>query len=467
MPERNEDARIYTMAQEEPMRAVWKMGIPVTVGLLFMAAYNLVDTYFIGLLHDDAQLAAANLAYPIMMVLIAAAGIVGNGGASYIARCIGAGDMEEANRTLWTGLELTVLGSLGLTAGGIFFLQPILTLLGAEGDTVFYTGQYVFVLFAGSVFIMGNYAVGQLLRSEGSIRYSMIGMLAGTLANLLLDPLFIFTFHLGIRGAAIATVLGNALGLAIFVYCYAAKKSLLRPTLHIAGLEGRIVKEIMWVGIPHTLEQLFTTAAMVVNNNLAAGYGTATVAAMGISMKLMSVGSYIYQGFAAGCQPLMGYNFGAKNYVRLKKLIQAGILVITLVECGILAICGVFAPALAGLFSESGAVTAIAARTLRAAMLMLPFVGTTVMVRNAYNSIGMPQYSFGITVIRQLFLYIPLLLLFNRWWGYTGLIYAQPVEEFICMAVAAWILSRTIRRLQTETDGQEKGTHGREKLLDS
>lgn len=443
----NEDKRIYTMAEEKTVKAVFKMGIPVTMGMLFMVVYNLVDTYFVGLLHDDYQLAATNLAYPIMMVTIAIAGIVGNGGASYIARCMGAGNQEEAEHTLTIGFELIVISGIVIAIAGMLFLNPIIMILGAKENTFEYTRDYCSVMLVGAVMTMGNYAIGQLLRSEGSTFYSMIGMIAGTVANIILDPLFIFTLGLQIRGAAIATVLGNALGVVIFLCFYLRRKTILSPSIKYLKMDMNIIKEIMWVGIPHTLEQFFTTAAMIVNNNLASGYGELTVAAMGIANKIMSFGNYIYQGMAAGCQPLMGYNYGAKNYGRMKELIRSGVVVITAMEFVVLGIYGIFAPVMIGVFSESSEVIQIGTKTLRAFMLMLPFVGSTSLVRNTFNAMGKPLYAFGITIVRQLLLYIPFLLLFNRLWGYNGLIHAQPVEESICMVFSLALLFTNLRKI--------------------
>ena len=443
-----EDKRIYTMAHEKPAKAVLKMGIPVTVGMMFMVAYNLVDTYFIGLLHDDYQLAATNLAYPVLMVVIAISGIVGNGAASYMARCIGAEKTEEANHTLTIGLELLIMGGLVLTALGLFFIDPIVKLLGAGEKTFQYTKDYVAVLFVGSLITMGNYALGQLLRSEGSTFYSMVGMIAGTLANIILAPIFIFTWGMEIKGAAIATVLGNLLGLMIYLWYYLRRKTILRPSVRLLKLDKEIIKEIMWVGIPHTLEQFLSTAAIIVNNNLAAAYDELTLAAMGVANKIMSFGNYIYQGMAAGCQPLMGFNYGARNFTRLKKLIKSGIWVTTSIEIAVMALFGLFAPALIGLFTESEQVIAIGAQTLRAFMLMLPFVGSTSIARNAFNSIGKPLYAFGITVVRQLALYIPMLLLFNSLWGYAGLIHAQPAEEAVCMVFSLALLFTFINKTE-------------------
>ena len=178
--ESGRDRRIRTMAEEVPWKAVLKMGLPIAFGMLFMVAYNLVDTYFIGKLGDPYQLAASSLSYPVLMVMIALSGITGNGGASYIARCMGAGRKEEADRTLVLGFEMILFMSLVLMLAGAFALDPIVALLGARGETVSYTRDYTGVLLAGSFFTMGNYALGQLLRSEGSVSYATVSMIASS-----------------------------------------------------------------------------------------------------------------------------------------------------------------------------------------------------------------------------------------------------------------------------------------------
>ena len=294
MSEKNQDKRIYIMAEERPAKAVLKMGVPVTMGMLFMVVYNLVDTYFVGLLHDDYQLAATNLSYPVMMIAVAIAGIVGNGGASYIARCIGAGRKDTAEHTLMIGFEMILISGVVLAVVGMLFINPIVNLLGARENTFEYTRDYCMVMFLGAVFTMGNYAIGQLLRSEGSTMYSMIGMIAGTVANIILDPVFIFGLHMQIKGAAIATVLGNVIGVGIFLYFYKKKNLAVFFTETDENGQKNSQRDYVGRGSPYT-GTVFTTAAMIVNNNLAAGHGELTVAAMGIANKIMSFGNYVYR----------------------------------------------------------------------------------------------------------------------------------------------------------------------------
>lgn len=441
-----EDRRIYTLSREEPVRAVVKMGVPLIAGMMIMALYNLVDTYFIGLMRDDYQLAAVNLAYPVMMVSVAISNMIGTGASSLIARSLGAGDEDKARHTLTAGFVLTVVNSFLAACIGMVFLPQIVRGLGARSNTFLYTQQYTGIILLGSLFTMGNYTLGQLLRSEGSVELSVAGMVTGTAVNIVLDPLFIFAFGMEIRGAAVATILGNAAGMAVSLWMYGSGKTLLRPAVRFLKPTGEILREIFWVGVPATLETLLTTTAYIVNNNLAVAYGELTVAAMGIAQKILSPGNYIYQGFAAGTQPLMGYNYGAGNYRRMKEILRAGIMVVSGTELCVMAVCGIAAPQLVGIFTESPEVIATGSRVLRAIMCILPFVGAVSMSRTSFQAMGKPQYAFAITLVRQFGLYVPLLLILNRVFGFGGMIWAQPCTELVMMAVSVSLLLGMIRR---------------------
>ena len=445
-PPEKEDRRIYTLREEKPAKAVVKMGVPLIAGMFIMVLYNLVDTFFIGLMRDDYQLAAVNLAYPVMMISVAISNMVGSGASSLIARSLGAGDRDKADHTLTVAFVLTVVNSLLVTIIGLALLKPIVRGLGAQDKTFDFTVQYVQVILAGSLFTMGSYTFGQLLRSEGSVKYSIAGMMVGTIVNIILDPIFIFPLGLRIRGAAIATILGNAAGTVISLLYYLRGKTLLKPKARYIRPTGEILREIFWVGVPASLETLLTSAAYIVNNKLAVGYGELTVAAMGVAQKILSLGNYIYQGFAAGTQPIMGYNYGARNYWRMLDVLKAGVLVTSATELCVMAVYGAAAPLLIGIFTDSAVVIATGSRVLRTIMWILPFVGAVSMCRMSFQAMGKPQYAFGITLVRQLFLYVPLLLLLNRAFGFGGMIWAQPVTEVIMMAVSILLLVGVIRR---------------------
>ena len=432
------------------------MGTPLIAGMMIMVLYNLTDTFFIGLLRDDYQLAAVNLAYPVMMITIALSNMVGTGASTLIARCLGAGETDKARHALTTGIALTAATGVAVTIIGLLLLDPIIHGLGAKDNTSLYTRQYVGILLIGTIFTMGNYTLGQLLRGEGSVKYSMLGMVCGTILNIALDPVFIFAAGLEVRGAAIATIISNAAGMALSLWVYAGGRAVLRPAGRLVRKSdasdhtstGAIVREIYRVGIPAALETLLTSAAYIVCNNLAVAYGELTVAAMGISQKILSFGNYVYQGFAAGVQPIMGYSFGARDYRRMLQVLKAGVLIVSGTELAIMAVCGIFAPHLIGLFTGSGEVIAAGSQALRALMCILPFVGATSMCRMSFQAMGKPMHALSITLVRQLILYIPLLLLMDHAFGFSGLIWAQPITEVIMMAASISLLVRVIRTLQ-------------------
>ncbi|MBE5901692.1 MAG: MATE family efflux transporter [Lachnospiraceae bacterium] len=450
MSAQKEDKRIYILKEEKPAKAVLKLGLPLVAGMFIMVLYNLVDTYFIGLTRDDYQLAAVNLAYPIMMIAIAVSNMVGTGAASLVARSLGAGETEKANHTVTVGVVLTVVNSGLMTVIGLLFLPQIVQGLGAKANTVVYTAQYARVLFIGSIFTMGGFTLGQLLRSEGSVKISIMGMVVGTIANMILDPVFIFGLGLQIRGAAIATILGNALSTGISLWFYISGKTLLKMRWNYIRPTKEILKEIFWVGVPATLETLLSSVAYIVNNNLAVGYGELTVAAMGIAQKIMTLGNYIYQGMASGVQPLMGYNYGAKNYNRMLQVLRAGLTVVSSIEACVMLVFGIFAPQLIGIFTENPEVIAVGSRVLRTIMCILPFVGAVSMSRTSFQAMGKPQYAFGITLVRQLILYVPLLLILNHFFAFGGMIWAQPITEVIMMAVSVGMLYRILQKLRRE-----------------
>ncbi len=448
--ENKEDKRIYTLSSEAPFKAVVKMSVPLIFGMFIMVLYNLVDTDFIGLTGDDYQMAAVNLAYPVMMVSVAISNIIGTGASSFIARCLGSGEKNKAEHTLTSAFTLTVINSLLVMVIGLVFLSPLVRLLGAKENTFLYTQQFVQVILAGSIFTMGSYTTGALLRSEGAVRYSITGMIVGTIMNIALAPLFIFVLNMQIRGAAVATILSNAAGFGVSLMYYMRRKTILHPSVKYILPTKEILCQIYWVGVPASLETLLTTAAYTVNNNLAVNYSELTVSAMGIAQKVLSLGNYVYQGFASGTQPIMGYNYGAKKTGRMKKILRAGVITVTGTEIVLMLMYAVFAPFLIDIFTDSKEVIDIGSFVLRRLMLILPFVGTVSMCRMSFQAMGKPQYAFGITLVRQLILYIPLLLLLDKCFGLSGMLWAQPITEAVMIAVSLIMLITVIRNISVK-----------------
>lgn len=441
-----EDKKIVLLRDEKVSKAILKLSIPMVMGMMIQVLYNLVDTYFIGMLNDPNQLAAANISLPVFMMLMAIAGIIGSGSSSYISRCIGNKDYEEANKTISIATGILIIMSIIVMIGGIFMSPGIARGLGANDATFDYTYKYVLIMFIGSIPVMCSYALGQLLRSEGNIMQSVIGLTLGTVVNIVLDPILIFVFKLEIGGAAIATVIGQMATLIYFTYAFLRGKTTLKINLKKFKYDKDIFKEIFTIGVPASLNQMLMGVATVIANNIAVEYGTLTVAGMGVAMKIMTIGTFVFMGFSAGCQPLVGYNYGCGNIPRVKEIIKKGIIITSIIGISLALIFGVFANSLIGFFASDAEVINKGAIILRALIISLPFVGGQMVSTTAAQSMGKVIVAFILSISRQGILYMPLLVVLNKLFGFSGFIYAQPITDAVMIIFSSILLFRVMSK---------------------
>ncbi|MBN8048767.1 MATE family efflux transporter [Paraclostridium bifermentans] len=439
-----EDKKIRLLRDEKVSKAILKLSIPMVMGMMIQVLYNLVDTYFIGMLNDANQLAAANISLPVFMMLMAIAGIVGSGSSSYISRCLGNKDYEEANKTISIATGILIIMSIIVMIAGIFMSPNIAKGLGANKATFNYTYKYIFIMFIGAIPVMCSYALGQLLRSEGNIMQSVIGLTLGTVVNIVLDPVFIFGLKMEITGAAIATIIGQTSTLLYFMYAFLKGKTTLKINLKKFKYDKNIFKEIFTIGVPASLNQMLMGVATVIVNNIAVGYGTLTVAGMGVAMKIMTIGTFVFMGFSAGCQPLVGYNYGCNNISRVKEIIKKGIIITSIIGLSLALIFGVFANSLIGLFTSEPEVINKGAIILRALIISLPFVGGQMISTTSAQSMGKVVVAFILSISRQGLLYMPLLIILNKVFGFSGFIYAQPITDMIMLTFSAILLFKVM-----------------------
>lgn len=439
-----EDKKIRLLRDEKVSKAILKLSIPMVMGMMIQVLYNLVDTYFIGMLNDANQLAAANISLPVFMMLMAIAGIVGSGSSSYISRCLGNKDYEEANKTISIATGILIIMSIIVMIAGIFMSPNIAKGLGANEATFNYTYKYIFIMFIGAIPVMCSYALGQLLRSEGNIMQSVIGLTLGTVVNIVLDPVFIFGLKMEITGAAIATIIGQTSTLIYFMYAFLKGKTTLKINLKKFKYDKNIFKEIFTIGVPASLNQMLMGVATVIVNNIAVGYGTLTVAGMGVAMKIMTIGTFVFMGFSAGCQPLVGYNYGCNNIPRVKEIIKKGIIITSIIGLSLALIFGVFANSLIGLFTSEPEVINKGAIILRALIISLPFVGGQMISTTSAQSMGKVVVAFILSISRQGLLYMPLLIILNKVFGFSGFIYAQPITDMIMLTFSAILLFKVM-----------------------
>lgn len=447
-----ENKQTELMGKAPVTQAILKLSLPVVFGMMVQVLYNLVDTFFIGKLNDQNQLAAANITTPVFMLLMAIATIVSTGAASYISRSLGKKDFENANRTLTTGILICIALALVVMGLGIAFIKPLIMALGASEDVYPYAYQYVLVMLLGSIPVMLNYAGGQLLRSEGAAMPSITGMMIGTVVNIVLDPIFIFGFKMGILGAGIATVLGNAVAMGYYFWFYLSGKSMLQLNPKFISSDKKIWKEIFLIGIPACMSQLLSSVAMIVLNNQAKIYGDSVLAGMGISSKLMFIGTFIFMGFAAGCQPLVGFNYGAKNFKRVKEIFKTGMLMTFGIGVVLTVIFYFAASSLVSVFTPLPEVIAQGETVIRISIFSFLILGPQMLASTGIQAFGKAKESLILSIARQGVIYIPLLFIMQSLLGFSGLIWAQPIADALTLGVGLIFLSVTLKKSTDEND---------------
>ncbi|PKK39471.1 Multi antimicrobial extrusion protein (Na(+)/drug antiporter) [Clostridiaceae bacterium JG1575] len=447
--------RIELLSHAPVRQAILRLSLPVVAGMMIQVLYNLVDMFFIGLLKDANPLAAVNISTPVFMILMALATIVSTGSASYLSRCLGAKDYATSNNTLTTSLLITLIISLFAMAAGLFFTPAVVRSLGAGEEYAALARGYTRVLLLGSPFILGNYTLGQLLRAEGDAMSSVKGMLLGTAVNIVLDPLFIFALHLGVSGAALATVLGNALGLIYYVVVYARASTLVHFSIRGFSLKGTVIAEIFRIGIPAALSQLLVSVAMILTNRFVIPYGTTVVAGMGIALKIMTMGSFIFMGFAAGCQPLVGFNYGAKNLLRVKRILKEAVKMTVFLGAVLFLLFWILGGPLINLFAHN--MTAIldsGTSILWILSISLFVLGPLMLASTFVQALGRAKALLFLSVARQGLFFIPLLLVLSQAFGLTGVLFAQPLSDVATTAVALSLLRSLLKQEEEKANAQ-------------
>ena len=436
-------------------KAVLILSIPTVISSLVTMIYNLVDTYFVGMLNDPVQNAAVTLAYPLILALNAFNNLFGVGSSSMMSRALGIHDPETARGSSAFGFYCAVFFGLLYSLLVGVFMTPLLGLLGAEAETMEATRAYLrWTILCGAAPAILNVVMANMFRAEGASLHASIGTMSGCVLNIILDPIFILPWglNLGAAGAGLATFLSNCVACVYFfvllfvrrkttVVCFNPKK--FRP-------ERRIAAGVCGVGIPAAIQNLLNVLSMTVLNNFAAGYGTAAVAAMGIAQKISHVPMYIAMGMSQGLQPLVGYNYAAGNIPRMKR----GFFFTLKISLALMAAVGVclwaFAGPLVHAFMADAEVVAYGTRFLRAFSFFSLFFAVDLIAVGVYQACGMGRYSLLCAVARKVILEIPLLFLMDRIYPLYGLPYAQVITEVILSAAAAVILTRLFRRLERE-----------------
>lgn len=424
-------------------KAYLKFALPVVFSSVLMLVYNMVDTYFIAQTGNTNIVAGVALCAPVFSALIAIGDILGLGGSSFISRLFGMGKNEEGKAVsvlcFWGSIVIGVVVAVIL----LLVKEPLLYVLGANAETIGYATEYFFWIALGAPIIIFSLTPTNLLRTEGSANAAMVGSVLGSIVNIILDPIFIFTFGLGAAGAAIATVLGNVCADIFYAWFVIKRSTILSMKLKGFVLRMDHVKEMLRIGIPGCVTNLMQSIGVTLLNRSLLPYGNEAIAAMGIVSKVTMIVTMIMVGFSFGGQPLYGYLYGAKNHVRMKKTIRFAY---TLV-CGIALVMSlviyVFAPQFIHIFMNDPSIVETGAQMLRAMLVGEVFIGFVMVTTCLFQSCGKASGALALSAGRQGYVFFVTLTILGAIAGFTGVIYAQPAADFLT-AVLAFVLYKLL-----------------------
>lgn len=426
--------------------ALMKLGIPTMVGMLISALYNAIDAYFVGGL-GLSQMGAVSVVFPIVQIIIGLGMMFGAGASSYISRSLGKGDNETANKTASTALFSSILVGAVIIIGIMLFLDPVLTSLGATATILPYARAYARIYVTGSIINVFTVTMNNLLTAQGATRFTMISMLTGSIINVILDPIMIYGLDWGIEGAAIATIISLCISMILYIGYIARKQGVLRFSLRNISFSGKIYVEILKIGIPVLLFQLLSSASMSLTNNAAKPYGDYAVAAMGAVTRIMTVGTYVVFGFLKGFQPFAGYNYGAKQFDRLRKAIKLCMIWSTAFGVVAAILLTVFAEPMVSLFGTDAEMVALASRALRLNAVLFITFGFQMVYATLYLAIGKSAVGGLLSLSKQGIFFIPLIYVLPRLWELNGLVCVQPMADLLTTIVTAIFAIRITRSL--------------------
>lgn len=427
-------------------RAVLTLAIPTVISQIVTMIYNLADTFFIGRIGNPYMVAAVSLVSPWFNLLTALGNLFGLGGSSLISRMLGAKDHENVKYvsafSIWGGSAATLIFSLGTC----LFRNPLLHFLGSSPDTYGYAENYLlWVVVLGGIPTMVSLTMGHLLRSEGHARQASIGMMSGGILNVVLDPILIFGFKMGVTGAAIATAISNTASVIFFAIQYMRLGNRSAVSFSPRYFSVRFIRQIFSVGLASALATFLGNVSNMVMVKLAAGYGDIPVAAYGIVKRIDQLPLNISMGLCQGFMPLVGYNYAAGNYERMRHVSFFSWKTAIAVSACFVALFSAFAPQILHLFIPEAETSSLGARFLRVACLAVPLTSANFLISYTLQAMGKGMQSAILTFSRQGLLNIPLLILMNLMVGLFGMIWTQLVVEIIMLPVSLGMYMKTLK----------------------
>ena len=452
----NPSARVNSTAQigtDSIGRLLLRFSIPSIVGMLVHALYNIVDRMFIGYGIGAMGIAGVTISFPLVLAMIAFSILVGVGANSLFSIRMGEGKTEEAERILGNAFVLLFFVALAASMVALFYLDPLLRLMGASEELLPFARPYARIVLGGVALATTGHGLSHFIRSDGHPNISMVAMLIGGGVNAVLDPLFIFVFRWGMAGAAWATVIAQGCSFAWCLAYFLSPKANSHLRRRFLRLEfRRIVWPMLAIGFsPFAMNLANSLLNVILNRGLRQYGGDPAIAVMGILSAYMSIIFMPCFGLTQGAQPLMGYNYGARKFARVRQLFWTSVTAGTVLMTLGWAISQLFpVPILRAFVAADSELIPLGVRALRIFSLAFPIIGFPIMSGNFFQAIGKPVQATLIALSRQILLFIPFILIFPRFWGLPGIFAAAPASDTLTFLIAILLVARQMRRLRQQ-----------------
>lgn len=434
--------------------------IPAIIGMLVNALYNVVDRIFIGRGVSGTAIGALYVGMPISLILMAFSMLIGIGGNTLVSIRLGQNRKEDADRIAGNSVVLLAVISIVIAALGLIFLEPLLKILGASASNIQYAMDYLRIILIGAPFQAIGFGMNNFIRGEGNPKTAMITMLIGALLNTILDPIFIFVFKMGVQGAALATIISQAVS-AIWVMSYfLSGRSILTIKKEYLRFKWPIFKEIVSIGFsPFSMQLAASMVTILLNNNLQKYGGDLATSSMGVIQSVSMMILMPMFGINQGAQPIIGFNYGAEKYDRVKRTL--GFAIIGASVFGILGFIATqfFTKSIVQLFiSDVGdldEILRIAIPGMKIYLMMLPIIGFQVMSSSFFQAIGKPKHSAFLSLSRQVIVLIPALMILPNFYGLQGIWMAGPIADTIASILTAILLFIFLKQLNVIEEKQK------------
>lgn len=437
----------YDKMTNAPVKAlISSLAVPTILTMLVSAVYNMADSYFVGKI-DTTSVAAIGVVFSVMTLLQAIGFFLGNGSGVLISTFLGEKKKETAQVYANVAFFTAFFIGLIVVAAGIFFSRNIAYMLGATETTVEPASGYLKYILIGTPFILCSFVMNNQLRYQGSALYSMFGIMSGSILNILIDPLFIFTFDLGVEGAAIATIISQFVGFVILLIGTHRGENL-RISIKKFKPKAEIFLNIARNGLPSLARQGIQTVSTVSLNFACASYGDAAVAGMSVFNRVMFLGMAVVIGLGQGFQPVCSFNNGAKNYKRVYEGYKFTAIISTCVITVLSVIAFIFAPQLISLFRDDPQVIDIGAKALRMQCIVMPVIGYCTTSNMLMQSLKISDRATILALARQGIFYVPLVLILPHVIGLSGLTYVQPLADILTFLVTIFLVSPKAKELK-------------------